>query len=69
MTRDIDAALEGWEFQPGIVQARLVVAADQRQVIQMRVDLGVLQMEVGNRPDGERMNSSSIGFRRHLRWV
>jgi hypothetical protein len=54
VTRDIDAALEGWEFQPGIVQGRLVVAGDQRQVIQMRVDLGVLQMETANRPDGSR---------------
>lgn len=62
MTRDIDAALEGWEFQPGIVQARLVVASDQRQVIQMRVDLGVLQMEVGNRPDGERPHGYATFF-------
>lgn len=54
MTRDIDAALQGWEYQPGIVQARLVNAADRRQVIQMRVDLGVLQMETADRPDGKR---------------
>jgi hypothetical protein len=62
VTRDIDAALEGWVFQPGIVQSRLVVAADQRQVIQMRVDLGVLQMEVVNRPDGQRPHGFDTFF-------
>lgn len=50
--RHIDHALEGWDYQPGIVQARLVHGPDQRQLIQMRVDLGVLQMEVSQRPDG-----------------
>jgi hypothetical protein len=54
VNRHIDAALEGWDYQPGAVQARLVHASDQRQVIQMRVDLGVLQMETKGRPDGKR---------------
>jgi hypothetical protein len=62
VTRDIDAALEGWEFQPGAVQARLVVAADQRQVIQWRVDLGILQMEVSGRPDGKKPHGFSTYF-------
>src|SRR5262245_20874933 len=38
--QDIDFILEGWEYKPGMVQARLVQAAGGRQVIQMRVDLG-----------------------------
>jgi hypothetical protein len=54
VNRHIDGALEGWEFQAGVVQARLVHGNDQRQVIQMRVDLGVLQMEMRDRPDGKR---------------
>jgi len=54
MPQDIDAALAGWEFRPGIVQARLVDASDGRQVLQMRVDLGILQMEIEGRPDGQR---------------
>jgi hypothetical protein len=52
MNQDIDEALRGWEYKPGVVQPRLVQAADGRQVIQMRVDLGVLQIETGSRPDG-----------------
>ena len=50
MNQDIDAALEGWDFKAGVVQARLVQARNGRQVIQMRVDLGVLQIETGARP-------------------
>jgi hypothetical protein len=54
VNRHIDQALEGWDFEPGVVQARLVHGGDQRQLIQMRVDLGILQMEVQGRPDGKR---------------
>jgi hypothetical protein len=59
VSQDIDAALEGWEFKPGVVQARLVQAGDGRQVIQMRVDLGVLQLETAGRPDGTRPHGQS----------
>jgi hypothetical protein len=54
VSQDLDSALEGWDFKPGMVQARLVQARDGRQVIQMRVDLGILQMESVGRPDGAR---------------
>ena len=50
---DIDFILRQWPYQPGVVASRLVTAADGREVIQMRLDLGVLQMEVTGRPDGE----------------
>jgi hypothetical protein len=52
MSQDIDGALKGWEYKPGVVQARLVQAAGGRQVLQMRLDLGVLQIETTARPDG-----------------
>jgi len=54
MLQDIDSALQGWEYKPGMVQARMVQRRDGKQVIQMRVDLGVLQMEAAGRPDGVR---------------
>lgn len=54
MSQDIDQALQGWEFKPGLMQARLLQAADGREVLQMRVDLGVLQLELTDRPDGTR---------------
>ena len=52
MNQDIDYILRGWDFKPGIVQDGKVQARDGRQVIQMRADLGVLQLETQGRPDG-----------------
>jgi hypothetical protein len=54
VNQDIDAILEGWEYKPGSVQARLVKTRGGRQVVQMRVELGLLQMESAGRPDGTR---------------
>ncbi len=50
---DIDRILLGWSHRPGSVSARLVKAADGREVLQMRVEMGLLQMETSKRPDGE----------------
>jgi hypothetical protein len=52
--QDIDHVLRDWPFQPGMVSSRLVRAGANREVVQMRIDMGVLQMELSNRPDGER---------------
>ena len=49
---DIDSVLDGWDYRPGEISARLVRAHDGRDVLQMRVDMGVLQMETDLRPDG-----------------
>ncbi len=49
---DLDDILQDWPYQPRTVSARLVRAADGREVLQMRVDMGVLQMETSGRPDG-----------------
>src|SRR5260370_22284621 len=50
VSQDIDAALRGWDYKSGVVQARLAKGADGRQGIQMRVDLRVLQMQTNARP-------------------
>jgi hypothetical protein len=62
MHQDIDAALQGWEYKPGVVQARLVQARDGRQVIQLRIDLGLLQVETTGRPDGTRPHGCASFF-------
>lgn len=56
MRRDIDEALQGWSYEPepGEVVAREVRARDGRTVLQIRVELGLLQLEVEGRPDGAR---------------
>ena len=60
--RDIDSILRKWEFQPGEVTARLLKARDGRQVLQMRVDMGVLQMETDLRPDGQRPHGAETYY-------
>ncbi len=52
MTTDLTKLLREWAYEPGQVNVRLVRAEDGRTVVQMRVDLGVLQMELEGRPDG-----------------
>ena len=54
--KDIDNILKDWPYSPGEVQARLFKAKDGREVVQMRVEMGILQMEADHRPDGSRPN-------------
>ena len=38
---DIDRILQEWPYEPGEISARLVRAADGREVLQMRVEMGL----------------------------
>ena len=49
--RDIDSLLRNWDFRPGEVTARLLKTRSGREVLQMRIDMGVVQMETDLRPD------------------
>jgi hypothetical protein len=52
LSKDIIPILDGWEFDPDELQVRIVEGIDGRDKIQMRVDLGLFQMELTGRPDG-----------------
>ncbi len=54
MSLDITRILSGWPFEPGQITARRVRGEDGRDLIQLRLDLGLLQMEATGRPDGQR---------------
>ena len=54
-----DELLGGWKFDPHMLSVRLVKGVDNRDVIQMRVDLGVMQLETVGRPDGLRPEGHS----------
>ncbi|RCS42177.1 DNA helicase UvrBC [Bremerella cremea] len=62
---DIDHILKTWTFEPGRLAARLVTAADGRDVLQMRIEMGLLQMETSGRPDGEK----PFGFNSYLEYL
>ena len=69
MRRDIDEALQGWPYDPeaGEVVARETRARDGRPLVQVRVELGILQMEAEGRPDGVRPHgfASYLDYLRH----
>jgi hypothetical protein len=48
----LDFLFDAWPYEFGEVAARRVQGADGREVVQLRVEMGVLQMEVDGRPDG-----------------
>ena len=54
MDFDISHLLDKWDYQPGQVVVRRFKGRDGNEKIQLRVDLGVLQMNAEGRPDGKR---------------
>lgn len=49
---DLQPALSDWPYEPEKISVRKIVGAEGSVRIQMRVELGVLQMEAEGRPDG-----------------
>ncbi|MEW6249868.1 MAG: UvrB/UvrC motif-containing protein [Planctomycetota bacterium] len=54
MTLDLDEVISGWDCPPGELRARLVTGRDGGECLQLRIDLGVMQMALTDRPDGAR---------------
>src|SRR5882672_5001480 len=54
MNFDISHILDKWEYHPGQVVVRKFTGKDGTEKIQLRVDLGLLQMNASGRPDGKR---------------
>lgn len=51
---DISKILSEWSFEPGQVNARLIQGDDGDPKVQVRLDLGLIQMNWAGRPDGQR---------------
>ncbi len=66
MSKDLAVLLQGWDYNPSEVTVRRVLGADGREKIQMRLDLGVLQMETQGRPDGRRPHGFESLLEFHL---
>ena len=52
INKDIAPLLRGWDYEPGTINVRKISGADGAPKLQMRLDLGLLQMEITGRPDG-----------------
>jgi hypothetical protein len=55
VAKDISKTLEGWDYDPDQISVRIIAGDDGREKIQLRLDLGVLQMEFDGRPDGKKV--------------
>lgn len=56
MSPDISRILREWPYEGGQINVRLIEGEDGEPRIQMRLDLGLLQMETTGRPDASRPN-------------
>ncbi|MHC4947946.1 MAG: UvrB/UvrC motif-containing protein [Planctomycetota bacterium] len=54
--QDLSDFLTAWGHEPGRINARQIKGRDGRPKLQVRIDLGVLQMEMDGRPDGRKPN-------------
>jgi hypothetical protein len=53
-SKDITPVLRGWDYESGTINVRKIYGLDGQPKLQMRLDLGLLQMEMNGRPDGVR---------------
>ena len=67
MSSDIDPILFDWPYRPDEITVRVIAGDDGKRKIQLRLDLGVLQMEFDGRPDGRRIHDTDSWLEYHRR--
>jgi hypothetical protein len=58
MNHDIGDLLRSWSFDQDEINARRIRANDGSEKLQIRIDMGILQLETQGRPDGQRPHDS-----------
>ena len=66
MNMDLNNVLRDWDYDPQRVTARWVQRDDGMMAVQLRVDLGVFQMELSGRPDGQRPHGAPTLLQHYL---
>ena len=67
MSLDLNSLLKDWPHETGAIKVRKIIGLDGREKLQLRIDLGVLQMEVTGRPDGQRPHNCESLLAYHQR--
>ncbi len=62
---DLKDTLADWPFEPEKISVRKILGTDGVVRIQMRVELGLIQMETVGRPDGQRPGGRESLLNRH----
>ncbi len=52
MSLDLNDLLRDWPHEPGQIKVRKILGSDGKEKLQLRIDLGLIQMETMGRPDG-----------------
>ena len=65
VSQHIDEILKDWPYEAESLNVRLTEGEDGREVIQMRIDMGLLQLETSGRPDGMQPHGAET-FQDHL---
>lgn len=63
---DIGSILQKWPYESGRINVRKIRGRDGQVKLQMRVELGILQMEMDGRPDGARPHDCESFLNYHL---
>lgn len=53
MSLDLNDLLRDWPHEPGVIKVRKILGSDGKEKLQLRIDLGLIQMETSGRPDGQ----------------
>jgi hypothetical protein len=64
---DISSILSDWPYLPDDITVRVIEGDDGARKIQLRLDLGILQMEFDGRPDGRRIHGAGSWLEHHQR--
>ena len=67
MSHDIDPILGQWPYRPDEITVRVIEGDGGRKKIQLRLDLGLLQMEFDGRPDGRQIHGAESWLAYHQR--
>src|SRR4051794_25963383 len=67
MSLDLNSLLKDWPHESGSIKVRKILGLDGREKLQLRIDLGVLQMELTGRPDGQRPHNCESLLQYHQR--
>jgi len=67
MSLDLNTLLQDWPHEAGAIKVRKILGLDGREKLQLRIDLGMLQMEMTGRPDGHRPHNCESLLQYHQR--
>jgi hypothetical protein len=67
MSLDLNDLLRDWPHEPGMIKVRKILGTDGKEKLQLRIDLGLIQMETSGRPDGQEPHNCESLLEYHQR--